>query len=124
MSPDEALTILEREVERARWLAAGARTLEELERAETDITGRKAPFSQLQRDLGTLSAQDRPRIGRRVNEVRDEFRGLFEGRRAELAAEREASLVEADRVDLSLPGRRVRPGSVHPLAILLSRVVE
>ena len=124
MTPEDAAVILERELERARGLAAGARSLEELDRAEIEITGRKAPFSQVQRDLGTLPVEDRPAVGRRVQEVRLALRELFDQRRAALLSEREASLLDADGVDLSLPGRRLRPGSVHPLAILLSRVVE
>jgi phenylalanyl-tRNA synthetase alpha chain len=98
--------------------------LDDLERVEVDVSGRRSLFSQIQRDLGQLPDTDRPRVGRRVHEARLALRELFERRREELRAEHEASLLEADRVDLSLPGRRLRSGSVHPLTILLSRVVE
>jgi len=124
VTPEDAITILEGELARARGLAAGARSLEELDAVETEITGRKAPFSQVQRALGNLPPEDRPRIGQRAHEVRLALRELFDQRRGALTAEREASLLEADRVDMTRSGRRLRTGSLHPLAILLSRVVE
>lgn len=114
------------ETERARGLrsAADSRTLAALEEAQVGVLGRKAPFSQVQRALGSLEEDDRRELGRIVNDVRSAIEAAFEARREELAAEAEATLLAADHVDLSLPGRRPRPGSLHPLTLVEDEIVE
>src|SRR6266511_608449 len=115
--PDQALRTLEAELARGLSLFAEARTRDELERAEIAVLGRNAPFSGVQRSLWDLSQEDQRRVGRRTNEVRDALQSALAERRAALEAHRERSLLEADRIDVTLPGRRLRPGSLHPLSI-------
>jgi phenylalanyl-tRNA synthetase alpha chain len=124
LSARDALEILERELQRGASLAEAARTLDELAEAETAVLGRKAPFSAVQRGLGSLSAADRRSVGQRTNEVRDALRAAFEQRRLDLEEDRDASLLEQDRIDVTLPGRRLRPGSLHPLTIIQGQVVD
>ncbi|HEY3209882.1 MAG TPA: phenylalanine--tRNA ligase subunit alpha [Actinomycetota bacterium] len=121
---DEALTTLERELERGRSLFAAASDLDALEVAETAVLGRKSPFSAVQRLLGTLPEDDRKRVGRRTNEVREALRGAMAARRAELEVDRDRTILESDRVDVTLPGRRLRQGSLHPLTIVQDEVVD
>ena len=108
---EEALQTLDRELARGRELFAAAPSLEALAEAETAVLGRRAPFSQIQRSLGRLGEDDRRRVGLRTNEVREALRGSVAARRAELEAARERDLLDAERIDVTLPGRRPRPGS-------------
>jgi phenylalanyl-tRNA synthetase alpha chain len=124
MNAGDATRALDAELERGRGLIAVAASLEELRAAETSVLGRKAPLSDVGRSLSTLPEQDRPSVGQRTHEVREALRALVEDRRAALEAEGEASLLEADRVDLTLPGRRPRPGSLHPLTITQYEIVD
>jgi phenylalanyl-tRNA synthetase alpha chain len=124
LDPAQAIHILDAELKRGRQLAAAASTVEELERSEPAVLGRKAPLASVQRDLGRLSEEDRRTVGQRTNEVRDELRRVFSERRAELEAEREAAILAADRIDVTLPGRRLRPGSLHPLTLIEYRIVD
>jgi phenylalanyl-tRNA synthetase alpha chain len=124
MRADEALRTLQGELERGRDLIAAAGTLEELERAEISVLGRKAPLASVQRGLGGLNEEERRRVGQRTNEVREELRSRIDQRRTALTAEREASILEADRIDLTLPGRRPRPGSLHPLTMVQYEIVD
>lgn len=121
---DEALRTLQEQLVRARELAAAAASSQDIEAAETAVLGRKAPFSQIQRALASLPVEDRPNVGRRVHEVRLALRELFDSRRRELDAAPEATLLDADRVDLTLPGRAPRRGSVHPVMALEARIAE
>jgi phenylalanyl-tRNA synthetase alpha chain len=59
-----------------------------------------------------------------VNEVRSALQDRLSERRAELQVEAEGRLLEADGVDLTLPGRRSRPGSLHPLTLIESEIAE
>jgi phenylalanyl-tRNA synthetase alpha chain len=120
----DALRTLDGELERGRRLIGAAATLSALEDAETSVLGRKASLAGVQRSLGGHSDEDRRTLGRRTNEVREALRAAVEDRRSELEAAREASLAEADRIDVTLPGRRLRPGSLHPLTITEYQMVD
>jgi phenylalanyl-tRNA synthetase alpha chain len=122
--PDRAIRTLDSELDRGRALVEGAATLEELEDADRAVLGRKAPLSEIGRGLAGLSDQDRRRVGQRVHQVRETLRAAVADRRAALEAEREAALLQADRVDVTLPGQRPRPGSLHPLVATEYRIVD
>jgi phenylalanyl-tRNA synthetase alpha chain len=95
-----------------------------LEQAESAVLGRRSPFSSVQRALGALPEEDRRRVGQRTNEVRDALRGELALRRETLNRRADERLLAADRVDVSLPGRRSRPGSLHPLTIAQQEIVD
>jgi phenylalanyl-tRNA synthetase alpha chain len=124
MEASEALRTLDRELERGLELVGQAGSVADLEAAEVAVLGRKAPFSTVQRNLGDLDEADRRSVGRRTNEVRTSLREAIERRRTQLEVQRDAVLLEADRIDVTLPGRRLRPGSLHPLAITMDRIVD
>ena len=112
--------------ERDRGAAAfeGATTLDELEAAQVDVMGRKSPFSVIQKSLGGLDPDDRRRIGQVVNEVRTALREALEARRDALELLAEDALLDADRIDMSLPGRVPKLGSYHPLTIVERELIE
>jgi phenylalanyl-tRNA synthetase alpha chain len=124
MEAARMLATLDAELERARQAIVSAATLDALDAAESASIGRKSAFGEVQRALGSLSERERPEIGRRVNDVRTELQGLIAERRAHLERLAEAALLEADRVDLSLPGRRPRSGSLHPSTLVEDQIVD
>jgi phenylalanyl-tRNA synthetase alpha chain len=121
---EDSLRTLEDELQRGVSLFAEASSLQSLEEAETVVLGRKSPFSGVQRGLGTLSEEDRKRVGQRTNEVRESLRAAAAARRAELEAARDEAILERDRIDVTLPGRKPRSGSLHPLTIVQDEVVD
>ncbi len=123
MNPDEMLRALDAERSRGLESFAAASTLDELEAAQVSVLGRRSAFAQLLRTLGSLDEADRRTVGARVNAVRAELESALERRRAELRDEADASLLEADRIDLTLPGRRPRAGGLHPLTLVERHVV-
>jgi phenylalanyl-tRNA synthetase alpha chain len=123
MDADALLATFGSERERGIALARAATTLEELDEARTAVLGRKAPFSDAQKRLGTLEPAARKRVGQVANEAREALAVAFEERRAALEAGAEDALLEHDRVDLTLPGRRPPRGSLHPLTIVEDEVV-
>jgi phenylalanyl-tRNA synthetase alpha chain len=116
--------ILEEERERGISAIGTASTLEELERAETATLGRKSRFSEVQRALGGLGADERREVGRLANEVREALRAAVADRRETLQVGAEASLLDADAIDLTLPGRGEAVGSLHPLTIVEDQIVD
>jgi phenylalanyl-tRNA synthetase alpha chain len=123
MDPHEARRILDEERERGLSMIASADSSEALETAKVGVLGRKSPFSQVQRSLGSFGPEDRKRLGMAANELRDDLQAALDERRRALAGADEAVLLEADRIDVTLPGRRLRTGSLHPLTIVEDEIV-
>jgi phenylalanyl-tRNA synthetase alpha chain len=123
MDPQEARRILDEERERGLSMIASADSSEALETAKVGVLGRKSPFSQVQRSLGSFGPEDRKRLGMAANELRDDLQAALDERRRALAGADEAVLLEADRIDVTLPGRRLRTGSLHPLTIVEDEIV-
>jgi phenylalanyl-tRNA synthetase alpha chain len=123
MDPGEMLQALDAELARGRAAFAEAASLDDLEAAQISVLGRKSSFGQLQRGLGALDEAQRREVGARVNAVRAELQGLLEERRSNLQRAAQATLLEADRIDMTLPGRRPRQGSLHPLTLVEREVV-
>lgn len=124
MEAREAMELL-REA-RVQGLAAieAARDPDALRTAEVAALGRKAPISQVQRSLGKLDPGERPAVGQAVNRLFEELRTAFAAREADLRAEAEGAVSDADRIDVSLPGRRPPPGGLHALTLTLRRIVD
>ncbi|HEU4354367.1 MAG TPA: phenylalanine--tRNA ligase subunit alpha [Actinomycetota bacterium] len=124
MDPAGARATLQAERARGLESVASASTLEDLGRVRVVFLGRKAPWSEVQRSLGTLGPHERREIGRLANEVKSVLEEALEVRRAELERSAEDALLQGDRIDVTLPGRRPRPGSLHPLTIVRSQIVD
>jgi phenylalanyl-tRNA synthetase alpha chain len=124
MDPTEAAGILDEQLERGRALIAAADTPEALEEARTAVLGKKAPITGVQKALGSLPEDARKDLGRRTNEVFTALREALAARTDDLEERLEDALLEGDAVDVTLPGRRPRSGSLHPLSIVQDRMVE
>lgn len=124
MDPGEARRVLEQERARGHDLIGKAGSLDELDEAKVAVLGRKAPVSEVQRSLGSLPEAARRELGKLTNEALAELREAVEARRAELQRGAHSELLEADSVDVTLPGRRPRAGSFHPLTLVEDQIVE
>ena len=124
MDPTEAARILDQELERGRAMIAAAGSVEALDEAKIAVLGRKAPIAWVQSSLGSLPTDARRDLGRRTNEAFSELRSALESRRAELEEGSDEQLLAADRIDVTLPGRRQRGGSLHPLTIVEAEIVD
>src|SRR3990172_3352866 len=114
MDPDDAARILDEQLAGGLERLRSASTLDELETVKVDVLGRRAPLSQVQRSLGSLQVELRRELGRRTNEVFTALREAVESRRSELDEGAGSVELEADSVDITLPGRLPRPGSPCP----------
>ena len=76
--------------------------------------GRKGKFSTIMRQLGTVSAEDRPRLGQLANSIKAEIEKLFEDKQSALNDSAGSSRSHSGP-DLTLPGRCPAPGKLHPV---------
>ncbi|RMH53039.1 MAG: phenylalanine--tRNA ligase subunit alpha [Zetaproteobacteria bacterium] len=94
---------------------AEADSLERLAACRTGVLGRKGTLTALLRGMGSLPAGERPQVGSRVNEVKRRLGEAFDARAALLRQQAEAARIEAERIDVTLPGTAARIGAMHPV---------
>jgi phenylalanyl-tRNA synthetase alpha chain len=111
-------------------VAAGRRAitaaadLEALREAEQAHLARRSPLGEVQRSLGGLDADARRRLGQQVNQARATLEAELAARRGELEAARDAALLEAERLDVTLPGRVPPRGAIHPVTRTIDEIVD
>lgn len=86
--------------------------------------GKKGSLTGVLRGMGALSAEERPRIGQIVNQIRAELEGMIESKGAELKEAELQQRLASERIDVTLPGRQPSEGHRHPLTLTLERIKE
>ncbi|MGE5849684.1 MAG: phenylalanine--tRNA ligase subunit alpha [Candidatus Methylomirabilota bacterium] len=115
-----ALATLDSEATTALEAAADEATLEQV---RVRYLGRKGALAAILQGLGDLDPAERPAVGKRANEVKQRLEAALVARReALLAAERVAA--ESERVDVTLPGRPIPMGRLHPSTQILRRICQ
>ena len=108
---------------RAEALAALAAAGDEtaLDTVRVKYLGRTGSISGLSEGMKSLSKDDKPRIGKLLNEARNTLSGAIDERKAALEAERDAKALSG--IDLTLPGTPLPMGALHPITQLLDRAI-
>jgi phenylalanyl-tRNA synthetase alpha chain len=79
-----------------------------------DYLGRKGRVTEAIKALGTLSREDRPAYGRRMNEVKQALEAGYEARAEALKQTTQSRSLASDAVDVTLPGHSLQFGRLHP----------
>ena len=93
-----------------------------VENVRVKYLGRTGSISLLSEGMKTLSKEDKPRIGKLLNEVRTQVTGAIDARKAALQEARDAAAFEG--IDTTLPGVPEWRGGLHPMTLLLDRAVQ
>ncbi|WP_371193189.1 phenylalanine--tRNA ligase subunit alpha [Glaciecola sp. SC05] len=100
----------------------GANTPAELDAIRVAFMGKKGKVTDLMKGLGALSAEERPAAGQKINEAKQQVQGIINGKiQALKAAEMNAKLAQ-EAVDVTLPGRAVEKGNLHPVSRTIERI--
>jgi len=108
----------------ARGEAARAKSSADLEQVRVKYLGRQGILTQFLRSLSSIPVAERPEVGREANLAKAEIETLLGERLAELKAAERRHALESQRVDLTLPGRRPSPGTLHPLTLVQDEIIE
>lgn len=110
--------------QRAKEALAGITDLRGLAEWKSTYLGKSGALTRVSRGMGVLPAEERPAVGRRVNTLRAELEAAFAEAETRLKnAARDAALV-AERVDVTLPGRRPAVGHLHLVTQVLRQIEE
>jgi len=95
-----------------------------LEAWRTDYLGRSGALTQHMRSIGQLSVDERPAAGQAANAAKTRIEAAYTDRKStieELTLDRQ---LEAERIDVTLPARKLHTGGLHPITQTLRRILE
>lgn len=110
--------------ESAKLAIEEATSLEELKEIQVQYLGKKGKLTQVLRGMGKLSAEERPVIGQLANVIRDELGEVFENSSKALATKAMEQKLLKENIDVTLPGRQMSLGSIHPVTLVEKRIKE
>lgn len=93
-----------------------------LESIRVEYLGRKGLLTEILKKLSGLSAEEKPKVGQLVNQVKRDISALIEAKMLSLKEIGLQKKLAAERVDVTLPGRNHKMGSLHPLTQTKQRV--
>lgn len=121
MTSTDELTTLETQAQ-AELAAVG--DLGALAEWKSRYTGKSGALTRALRGMGSLPADQRPEMGRRLNALRQQLEAAFEAAEARLKLEAQNAELAADRIDVTMPGRAPALGHVHLTNQVIAQVQE
>lgn len=91
----------------------------ELESFRVKYLGRKGPFTQMMRKLGEAPKEERPKLGKMANELKQRLQQLYDDKKMSLAQIQGGA---GSTIDLSLPGREESRGKLHPVTQIMEEI--
>jgi phenylalanyl-tRNA synthetase alpha chain len=103
---------------------ASAADPDDLEQLQIQYLGKKGDLTAVLRGIGALPAEDRPRVGAIANEVGEAVKGALAARGGELHGVVQAKRLLTEKVDVTLPGRAIGRGTLHPIPETIAAIAE
>lgn len=101
-----------------------ASTEKELSEIRVKVLGKKGSLTQLLKQLGTLPEKDRKEIGKKANQVKESTEARIEEALSFVRERERREALEKEKIDVTLPGRRIPVGKRHPLTQILDQIID
>ncbi len=98
--------------------------MHQLEEWRVKLLGKKGMLTQVLREMGKLSPEERPIIGKLANEVRKEVEEKLDDQRERLKNQEKNLRLQGEKIDVTLPGKKRAIGNLHPLTQVLDEIRE
>ncbi len=95
-----------------------------LEQLRVSVMGKKGELTQILRGMGSLPAEERPAMGQLVNKTRAALEQAMEERLQALSEMEKQKRLEQEKIDVTLPGKTRSAGSLHPMNVVLSDLLD
>lgn len=117
----EALERIEQSAKLALENASDNKTLEEI---RVKYLGKKGEITAILKQMGKLSAEERPVMGQLANKVRADIENALTSAQKSVKAKMREESLKRERLDVTLPGKKRQLGQLHPLNIVMSEIEE
>ena len=99
-------------------------TEKDISEVRVRFLGRKGSLTQLLKRLGVLPEADRREIGKRANQVKEDLENKIEETLCQIQERERREALEREKIDVTLPGRRISVGKRHPLTQILDEIID
>lgn len=113
---------LENLVNEAIALLSDVENVAQLEQIKVRFLGKDGELTKLLKGLGSLPQKDRPLRGNLINQAKKTVEDALDRRRKYLEEQRLQSQLEEEALDVTLPGRGLAIGGLHPVSRVLTRI--
>jgi phenylalanyl-tRNA synthetase alpha chain len=96
----------------------------DLEQIRVEVLGRSGSVTLLLRGMKDVPAEERPRRGEQLNQLRRVLEERLEERLNAVREQAKAQALADQRIDITLPGARFARGSLHPLTLVIDEIVD
>jgi len=96
--------------------------LSQLEQIRVDYLGKKGSITSLMKQLGQLSAEERPKVGQVINQAKQSVQLLINSQKEQLQSKALEEQLQSEQIDVTLPGRGRDIGGLHPVTRTLQRI--
>jgi phenylalanyl-tRNA synthetase alpha chain len=96
----------------------------DVEQLKVKYLGKKGPVQDLMLHLRDVTPEERPQLGKAINELKEEFAHLCEQALASYVDVEFAQRIAEEKIDVTLPGRRRFLGRMHPLSLMMEEMIE
>lgn len=103
-------------------LVQAAKSLDELDKVRVGYLGKKGQLTALLKTLGSLSAEQRPQAGAKINEAKQALQERINTAKNTLEHAKISAQLATETIDVSLPGRGQDVGGLHPVSRTLERI--
>ena len=117
----EALEKIEQSAKQALSTAVDVKALEEI---RVKYLGKKGEITAILKQMGKLSAEERPKMGQLANKVRADIEDALTNAQALIKAKMREQSLKSETLDVTLPGKKKSLGQLHPLNIVMSEIEE
>ena len=101
-----------------------ADSVDVLEGLRVKYLGKKGELTAILKQMGSLSAEERPVMGQLANEVRESLTSSIEAKRKELDEKMLEARLRSEKIDVTIPGKPIEVGKKHPLNTVLDEVKD
>jgi phenylalanyl-tRNA synthetase alpha chain len=98
--------------------------LKSLEENRLKFLGKNGLIITELKRLGELSIEEKKSLGKQINELKDKLTEAYEARKQQLLEQETTAKLQSEYIDLSLPGREVRKGTIHPITQVMRELAE
>lgn len=110
--------------ERAAAALKEVKAQSELEELRVAYLGKKGELTSILKQMGKLSAEERPAMGQLANAVRSEIEAKIAEKTALIKKAEQDKNLEKETLDISLPGKKTEKGGLHPLNTVLKDMIN
>lgn len=95
-----------------------------LEQIRSKYLGKKSPLTDLLKSIATLPVEERPLFGQKINVAKEQLQELLQEQKTKIKASQLEAELKKDAVDITLPGRGQKLGSLHPITKIRYEIEE